>query len=129
MGDLEFLAEPDGEDREGVGLVAHDRHPEGVEHLERRGKVEDHLGPGGHHDDGFRGEGAEIRGDVGAFRPATVHAADSAGREDADRLGRGESARMHRRGDRRSGGGAGHRQRAEVAVARLSRGLVERRAR
>ncbi len=67
---------------EGVGAVAEHGHRRRLQHLERRGHVEDRLHPGADDEHADAGERAEVGGDVPGLPGAAVHPAEPAGGEE-----------------------------------------------
>ena len=91
------------EARERVRPVADHRHRQRLERLERPGHVEDRLHAGADDEDRCRRDDAEVGGDVEGLGRAAVHAAEPAGREDADPGQVGERRRRgHGRRTRKS---------------------------
>ena len=74
----------DVEARVARGAVAEHRDVERLEPLERRRDVEDGLHAGADHQDGCGRQDGHVRGLVERLRRPVVHAAETAGREDAD---------------------------------------------
>lgn len=96
--------------------VAEHPDPEGLQALQRGRDVQDRLHAGAHHRDVGAGEQPEIRGLVLGRGPVPVHAAEAAGREDAQACaGREERGRGHGRRPARTG----RQRRCEVAVPEL----------
>ena len=97
---------------------------QGLEPLERRADVEDRLHPGAHDDDPRPRERREVGRLVPRLARAAVHAAEAAGREDADP---GQGREVRGRGDRRRRVDAPRATaRREVAHAGLDDVVAER---